>query len=456
VLNISEAVSFKSFLQLTTTEMNNRAARILIFKVILYKNNDMRGYAILLIALVVISCKNVPVTNVSMKEDVAALADDAMGGRQTGTAGELMAAAYIEARMTEVGLEPKGVEGTFMQTFTFKASTNPHEQAEFTNLTEEGAVTGTNVIGYIDNQADKTVVIGAHYDHLGTGGEGSLYREDETSIHNGADDNASGVAIMLKIANALRQGQSDKGNQKQSNYLFIAFSGEEIGLLGSNYFVKNPTIDTKKVSYMINMDMVGRLNEEKVVAVYGVGTSPRFKQALFANNDQGLTVSEHDSGVGPSDHTSFYLADIPVLHFFTGQHSDYHKPSDDAEKLNYEGMEKISKYLLNIVNDLDDAEKLTFRKTKNESEEVPAFKVALGVVPDYLYSGEGMRIDGVSEEKPAQKAGMQKGDTVLKLGGQDTPDMMSYMKALSTFDEGQSTVVTFKRNGELMTVKITF
>ncbi|MFT5079135.1 MAG: hypothetical protein ACI825_001978 [Planctomycetota bacterium] len=416
----------------------------------------MRGYAILLIALVVISCKNVPVTNVSMKEDVAALADDAMGGRQTGTAGELMAAAYIEARMTEVGLEPKGVEGTFMQTFTFKASTNPHEQAEFTNLTEEGAVTGTNVIGYIDNQADKTVVIGAHYDHLGTGGEGSLYREDETSIHNGADDNASGVAIMLKIANALRQGQSDKGNQKQSNYLFIAFSGEEIGLLGSNYFVKNPTIDTKKVSYMINMDMVGRLNEEKVVAVYGVGTSPRFKQALFANNDQGLTVSEHDSGVGPSDHTSFYLADIPVLHFFTGQHSDYHKPSDDAEKLNYEGMEKISKYLLNIVNDLDDAEKLTFRKTKNESEEVPAFKVALGVVPDYLYSGEGMRIDGVSEEKPAQKAGMQKGDTVLKLGGQDTPDMMSYMKALSTFDEGQSTVVTFKRNGELMTVKITF
>jgi hypothetical protein len=416
----------------------------------------MRGYAILLIALVVISCKNVPVTNVSMKEDVAALADDAMGGRQTGTAGELMAAAYIEARMTEVGLEPKGVEGTFMQTFTFKASTNPHEQAEFTNLTEEGAVTGTNVIGYIDNQADKTVVIGAHYDHLGTGGEGSLYREDETSIHNGADDNASGVAIMLKIANALRQGQSDKGNQKQSNYLFIAFSGEEIGLLGSNYFVKNPTIDTKKVSYMINMDMVGRLNEEKVVAVYGVGTSPRFKQALFANNDQGLTVSENDSGVGPSDHTSFYLADIPVLHFFTGQHSDYHKPSDDAEKLNYEGMEKISKYLLNIVNDLDDAEKLTFRKTKNESEEVPAFKVALGVVPDYLYSGEGMRIDGVSEEKPAQKAGMQKGDTVLKLGGQDTPDMMSYMKALSTFDEGQSTVVTFKRNGELMTVKITF
>lgn len=416
----------------------------------------MRGYVILLIALVVISCENKPVKTVSMKEDVATLAADEMGGRQTGTAGELMAAAYIENRMREIGLSPKGVDGNYTQTFTFKKSSNPHDQAEFTNLTAAGAVTGTNVVGYIDNKADNTVVIGAHYDHLGTGGEGSLYREDDISIHNGADDNASGVAIMLKIANALRQAQGDKVNQEQSNYLFIAFSGEEMGLLGSNYFVKNPTIDTKKVNYMINMDMVGRLNEEKVVAVYGVGTSPRFKQALFANNDQGLTISEHDSGVGPSDHTSFYLADIPVLHFFTGQHSDYHKPGDDAEKLNYEGMEKIATYLLNIVSDLDGAGKLVFRKTKNESEEVPAFKVALGVIPDYLYSGEGMRIDGVSEEKPAQRAGMQKGDTVIKLGDQETLDMMGYMKALSTFDEGQSTIVTFKRDGEILTVAVTF
>jgi len=242
----------------------------------------------------------------------------------------------------------------------------------------------------------------------------------------------------------------------KSNFLFIAFSGEEMGLLGSNFFVKNPTIDTKKVSYMLNMDMVGRLNEENTIAVHGVGTSPRFKQTLFATNDQELNIAEHDSGVGPSDHTSFYLADIPVLHFFTGQHSDYHKPGDDADKLNYEGMEKISNYILNIIEDLNTGEKLAFRKTKNESEEVPAFKVALGVVPDYLYSDVGMRIDGVSEDKPAQKAGMQKGDTVIKLGDQETPDMMSYMKALATFEEGQSTVVTFMRDGKKMTVEVTF
>ncbi len=411
----------------------------------------MRGFMLLIITLVVISCKNEPIKEVSMKEDVVILADDAMGGRQTGTDGELKAAAYIENRMIEIGLLPKGVDGTFTQTFMFKPSANPHEQAEFTNLTEGGAVTGTNVMGYIDNKAAKTVVIGAHYDHLGTGGDGSLYREDETSIHNGADDNASGIAILLALAKTLKGEQSSN-----SNYLFIAFSGEEIGLLGSNYFVKNPTIDTQKVSYMINMDMVGRLNEENVLAVHGVGTSPRFKQVLFANNDQGLSISEFNSGVGPSDHTSFYLADIPVLHFFTGQHDDYHKPGDDAEKLNYDGMEKISTYIINIVNDLDGAGKLAFRKTKNESEEVPAFKVGLGVVPDYLYSDVGMRIDGVSEEKPAQKAGMQKGDTVIKLGDQETLDMMGYMKALSTFDTGQSTVVTFIRDGEEMTVTVTF
>ncbi len=411
----------------------------------------MRGYVILLMALVVISCKNETEKPVSMKEDVVALAADEMGGRQTGTDGELMAAAYIENRMRTIGLLPKGVDGTFTQTFTFKKSSNPHDQAEFTNLTAEGAVTGTNVVGYIDNKAEQTVVIGAHYDHLGTGGEGSLYRDDETSIHNGADDNASGVAILLATAKTLLTDKTPN-----SNYLFIAFSGEEMGLLGSNYFVKNPTIDTKKVNYMINMDMVGRLNDENVVAVHGVGTSPRFKQVLFANNDQGLSISEHDSGVGPSDHTSFYLADIPVLHFFTGQHSDYHKPGDDAEKLNYEGMEKIKSYILNIVKDLDGAGELAFRKTKNESEEVPAFKVALGVVPDYLYSGEGMRIDGVSEEKPAQKAGMQKGDTVIKLGDQATTDMMSYMKALATFDNGDVTKVTFLRDGEEMTVEVTF
>ena len=163
-----------------------------------------------------------------------------------------------------------------------------------------------------------------------------------------------------------------------------------------------------------------------------------------------------ESGVGPSDHTSFYLQDIPVLHFFTGQHEDYHKPSDDAEKLNYEGMRLISAYLFSLVQELDDDKKLAFRKTKNESDEVPRFKVTLGVIPDYLFEGKGMRIDGISEDKPAQKAGLQKGDVVVQLGDSTVVDMMSYMRALSAFDPGDTTTVQVLRNDQTLKAPITF
>jgi hypothetical protein len=412
----------------------------------------MRAFFIFFLATLLFSCKEQPVETISMKEDVYALAADAFNGRQTGTEGERQAAQYIEKRFKDLKLEPKGYTNTYFQNFTFRPSSNPHEEAEFTGLKSDSTKTGINVVGFLNNNAETTVVIGAHYDHLGMGGEGSLYREGE-AIHNGADDNASGVAMLFKLAEKLSQKSTLQSTN--NNYLFIAFSGEEMGLLGSNYFVKNPTIDTKKVSYMINMDMVGRLNEENTLAVHGVGTSPNFKQVLFANKGE-LNIAEHESGIGPSDHTSFYLADIPVLHLFTGQHTDYHKPGDDAEKLNYEGMEKISGYILNIIKDLDNKGQLEFRKTKNESEDVPAFKVALGVVPDYLFTGKGMRIDGVSEDKPAQKAGLQKGDIVKKLGDTEITDMMSYMKALSTYDTGETTKVTVERNGELLEVEITF
>jgi len=408
----------------------------------------MRAFIILFTLSVFISCKNEVKEIVTMKEDVFVLADDNFLGRKTGTEGELKAADFIAKRFKELELEPKGTEG-YYQEFTFKPSTNPHQEAKVADTLEgEGLLKGRNVIGFYNNNAETTVVIGAHYDHLGLGGEGSLFREGD-SIHNGADDNASGVAMILQIAGRLDE-------IKDHNYLFIAFSGEEMGLLGSNYFVKNATIPFESIAYMINLDMVGRLNEENTIAVHGVGTSPIFKQILFANNDQGLIIKEHESGIGPSDFTSFYLMDIPVLSFFTGQHEDYHKPGDDAEKLNYEGMDLISNYIINILNDLDDNGKLAFRKTKNESEEVPVFKVGLGVVPDYLFIGEGMRIDGVSEDRPAQKAGLQKGDVVKKLDTIQVTDMMSYMKALATFEIGQKTKVTVERDGELLEVEVEF
>ncbi|MEH6765943.1 MAG: M20/M25/M40 family metallo-hydrolase [Aequorivita antarctica] len=409
----------------------------------------MRTILVIFLVIVVFSCKEAKVKSVTMKEDVSVLANDSLNGRKTGSADEKKAAEYIAKRFSDLGLQSKGTDGYF-QKFTFKTSKNPHQEAEFTSEKNDSTQTGENVIAYFDNKAENTIVIGAHYDHLGMGGEGSLYREGE-AIHNGADDNASGVAMMLHLADSLQK----EGSPKNNNYLFIAFSGEEEGLLGSNYFVKNPTIDTKKVTYMLNMDMVGRLNAENTLAVYGVGTSPILKQSVNANSGS-LKIVENESGVGPSDHTSFYLADIPVLHFFTGQHEDYHKPSDDTEKVNFEGMEIVSNYIFSIIKDLDSQPKLPFRKTKNESEAVPDFKVTLGVVPDYLFSGKGMRIDGISEDRPAQRAGLQKGDIVVKMGEFEVTDMMSYMKSLSKFEKGKVAKVTINRSGELKEVEVTF
>ena len=407
----------------------------------------MKKISLLVLFITFLGCKQEYSYKNKIKEDVAFLADDTLEGRETGTKGEQAAAAYIVERFKELGLQPKGTEG-FYQSFSFKPKRGPHGEVDYTNAGEDSTITGTNVLAFIDNQAENTIIIGAHYDHLGYGSEGSLHRGDK-EIHNGADDNASGVAVMLDLAGKLKTANTS------NNYLFMAFSGEEMGLLGSNYFTKNATLDLSKANYMINMDMVGRLKQDSTLAVYGVGTSPRWKQTLSATNP-GFKIVENESGVGPSDHTSFYLQDIPVLHFFTGQHDDYHKPDDDPEKLNYEGMDAISNYIFDVITELDKSGKLAFRKTKNESKETPRFKVGLGVVPDYLFDGEGMRVDGISEDKPAQKAGLQKGDIVIKLGDSTVVDMMSYMRALSAFKEGDSTQVVVKRDGKTVEANIQF
>tara|TARA_R110002050_G_scaffold16719_1_gene50432 strand:- start:73055 stop:74308 length:1254 start_codon:yes stop_codon:yes gene_type:complete len=399
-----------------------------------------------LFLLLILACKSEKAKPITILEDISFLASDTLGGRETGTPEEKKAAEYLKERFEAIGLLPKGNAGTYFQTFTFKPKKDPHSVIKFSS--GDSTITGTNVIGYIDNKAENTIIIGAHYDHLGMGGEGSLYREG-AAIHNGADDNASGVAVLLQLAEKLNQTYTN------NNYVFMAFSGEEMGLLGSNYFVKNPTLDLSKVNYMLNMDMVGRLREDKTLSVSGTGTAPIWNQVLNASNSEFKLVMR-ESGVGPSDHTSFYLQDIPVLHFFTGQHEDYHKPSDDIDKLNYEGMDQITTYIYTIIGDLDKSPKLAFRKTKNESEEVPRFKVALGVVPDYLFDGIGMRIDGISEDRPAQKAGLQKGDIVIQLGDSIVVDMMSYMRALSSFEEGNTTKVIVDRKGEKVVATISF
>lgn len=384
----------------------------------------------------------------AIKKDVEYLADDKLEGRETGTKGELKAAKYIARRFKKLGVEPKG-DDNYYQHFSFKPRPdNPHKQVDPDTV---DAVEGRNVVAFIDNQAEQTIVIGAHYDHLGWGGAGSLHGSGEKAIHNGADDNASGVAAMIALAEALQYGPD--GN----NYLFIAFSGEEKGLWGSNFYSKNSTIPIDNMNYMVNMDMVGRLNDEKKLAINGTGSSPKFKTYIEEHPMKDMKVVESESGIGPSDHTSFYLQDVPVLHFFTGQHEDYHKPTDDADKVNYEGIVKVANYIYDIIEMSDDDGKLAFTKTKEEdNDNAPRFKVTLGVVPDYLFDGKGMRIDGVREDRPASKAGMVKGDIVVKLGDLEISDMMSYMKALSKFEKGDKTSVEFKRGDELMKKEIEF
>jgi len=410
----------------------------------------MKPIFIMIFLVVFFSCKEektLPAI-VQIEKDVVFLASDSLEGRATGSEGERKAAEYIAKRFEDIGLLPKGDNNTYFQKFDYTPKTNPHQLPDSTSHSEN-TITGTNVIGYIDNNKETTIVIGAHYDHLGYGGAGSLYREGK-AIHNGADDNASGVAVVMDLASKLAEG-ADPGN----NYLFIAFSGEELGLLGSNYFVKNATTPKEKINYMINFDMVGRLNEERSLAINGTGTSPQWENSLNETpNDFKLVMKA--SGVGPSDHTSFYLNDLPVLHFFTGQHDDYHKPSDDSNTLNYEGIEAISNYVFNVIIAVDDDGKLAFTKTKDESQDAPRFKVTLGVVPDYMYAEKGMRIDGVTEGKPAANAGLKKEDIVVKLGDHEIEDMMGYMKALSKFEKGQTVKVKIKRGEETVTTDLTF
>ncbi|MFM1794223.1 MAG: hypothetical protein RL642_608, partial [Bacteroidota bacterium] len=297
----------------------------------------------------------------------------------------------------------------------------------------------SNVIGFIDNQAPLTLVIGAHFDHLGYGEDGnSMIRGGEPAIHNGADDNASGTASLIELAFALKKSKS-----KQYNYLFIAFSAEELGLNGSKYFVENPSIDLKNVNYMINMDMVGRMNDStQTITVGGYGTSPNWDKMLSAIPNKGFSIKTDSSGSGPSDHTSFYRKDIPVLFFFTGLHTDYHKPSDDADKINYVGMLKIIKFIQQMIAMDKSATRLPFLKTREQQTSTSTrFSVSMGIMPDYSFSGNGVRVDGVSDNRPAKKAGIMAGDIVKQLGDIKTSSVEAYMQALSKFKKGDSTSV---------------
>jgi hypothetical protein len=394
------------------------------------------------------SAQNTEISTDRLKKDVTYLASDKLKGRGTSTKGEKKAASYIAKEFEKTGLTPKGTDG-FYQPFTFKFNPNPHDTAAANAKTR----TGKNVIGYLDNGAEYTVIIGAHYDHLGKGHDhNSMDANPDGKIHNGADDNASGTAGVIELA----RYYTTNGRKEAFNFLFICFSGEELGLMGSKRFCENPTIDLTKVNYMLNMDMIGRLNDStKQLIIYGVGTAPDWVP-MISSMRTVFRIKQDSTGIGPSDQTSFYLKNIPVLHFFTGQHKDYHKPTDDAALVNYDGMKMILEYMTTIIERTEALPKLQFLTTRNPDMGRSKFKVTLGIMPDYAFEGPGLKVDGVTEGKPAAGAGVKTGDIIIEIGGVKINSMGDYMAQLGKFNKGETTTMKVKRGTEELLLNVTF
>jgi hypothetical protein len=315
----------------------------------------------------------------------------------------------------------------------------------------EKSLTGHNVIGYIDNGAPYTIILGAHYDHLGHGEDEGLNLGGKGEIFNGADDNASGTAAILELAKYVKDSKL-----KNNNYLFICFSGEEEGLYGSKYFMENPGIPIDKINYMMNFDMVGRLNDTShLLSVGGYGTSPVWGKIL-PEKTKSLNIKFDSTGVGPSDHTSFYLKNIPVLFFFTGAHKDYHRPTDDVDKINFTGEFRVIQYVENILKETNKKDKIAFSKTKEPQMSMAHFTVTLGFMPDYTFSGSGVRVDEIMDGRNAQKIGMKAGDVIVKLGDFNVTDINNYMEALSKFQKGDSTKVVVMRGNDKKDFDVVF
>ena len=316
-----------------------------------------------------------------------------------------------------------------------------------------------NVVGWIRGRdTTRTLVVGAHYDHLGYGGEGSL-TPDAHVPHPGADDNASGVAVMLGVA-ARQQGHAQP---PLHNLVFCAFTGEESGLLGSGHFVDQPTRPLETVEAMLNFDMVGRLRDGRLL-VMGAGTAAEFpglleraNRALERATGQRQPLSPFDlktasDGFGPSDHTSFYKRRIPVLHFFTGSHADYHKPTDTADRLNVAGMGAIAAYASDLIDSLDARPRVTYQQAAADSSVGRiagggGYGAWLGTIPDYLQTEGGVLLSGVRGGSPADSAGLEGGDVIVRFDGVRVDNIYDYTFALRSRKPGQTVRITVKRDG---------
>jgi aminopeptidase YwaD len=318
-----------------------------------------------------------------------------------------------------------------------------------------------NVVGVLEGSDAKlkseVIVVGAHYDHLGRGGEGSLAAR-EGEVHHGADDNASGTAGLLELARLF----AGERQLMRRTVVFVAFGGEEEGLIGSSYYVQSPARPLEQTVAMLNMDMIGRLREG-ALSIGGVGTAAELRAIVEeANRSQRVAPAESfalrlsEDGFGPSDHSSFYARRVPVLFFFTGAHEDYHKPTDTADRLNYEGEARILQLVREIVYSLQSKDaRPTYAVAKSESNSrSTSFRVSLGTVPSYAESTDGLKLDAVRDGSPAAVAGLKAGDKIVRLAGRDVRNVYDYTQALSEMKPGQEYEVEVLRDGQRLTLKV--
>ena len=402
----------------------------------------VRALAAMSLLLVIIGCeRGTEIPPEQILSDIRFLADDAREGRGLGTAGLDAAADYIAERFRQVGLRPGGHESYFQPLQV--DSTAP--ALAHSGL---GIVEAKNVVGILDGSgalASQVVVVGAHYDHLGLGGSSSLDPDSVGVVHNGADDNASGTAALIEVARLLSQ----QTVRDQRTVVFVAFTGEEMGLLGSDHYVKNPNYPNDSAFAMINFDMVGRLKENTLIAI-GTGSATELPMLLDSVNvESQFDLAKQDDPWGRSDHSSFYGASMPVVHLFTDNHVDYHRPSDDWEKIDSTGVVRISEYAADLTRAFATRQdRLTFVDVPRPAPTGGMGNGAsLGSIPDMSGSPGGVRFNGVRAGSAADAAGLMAGDILVQLGDHEVNDLYDMTAALGAHFPGDRVRIVVLRDG---------
>lgn len=372
------------------------------------------------------------------------LADESLEGRLAGSAGERCAGDYLAAEFARLGLKPGGEHGSWFQAVPLASVVNPHGPSG----------TGRNVVAVLPGRgaAGAAVVVGAHYDHLGRGPMGSMAPDDVGVVHHGADDNASGAAALLAVARRLKAGP-----RAEASVVFVAFTGEEEGLLGSRYYAAHPAIPLAGTRAMVNMDMIGRLGAGQLL-VYGTGTATEWKGILASANGDSLKLNEMADGYGASDQTAFYERDVPVLHFFTNVHGDYHRPSDTWDKIDYAGLDRVAALVARVVSQVADApsalslQRGAGRPAKEAAAASPGYGAYLGTIPDFTPVEKGVRLSGIRAGSPAEKAGLKPGDVLIAFDGQEIKDLQGMTDGLRARKPGDAVLIAVLRDGRQVTV----